>query len=654
MSLNLFKKSIFSFFCSLFFASCGGDSSSPVESSEKIENKSISGVAQLGPFEKGATVAIYELDENLEQTGRNYQAEIENDWGEYSVQVKNLKTQHALLKADGYYYSYITGKKAKERISLYAFSDLSERNNTNINLFSHLIHKRVQYLITHKNESFAKAEEQATSEIFKIFGIKGDASSANDIDLFGEDNLSAALFAISIMLQGDLSPADIEKRLDDFARDLEQDGVLDSSKTATIADWAYLQYIYSKNGTIRSNIEKLHPTASIPAFETEMDNFWWQNYSLGSCTDKRKNKILKNSNSESEYHEKLFICRPSFWRPASEEEIRKYYWPDDMKSIKGKEGDVYQSKIDSTACYVYEGKWRKGYLEDCTLGLQGCTKERQFEISKGSDDWYICDDQKWVGWHSEEINGYDDKWKISITNEKDTAGWKSAKQGSIRKGNKSDIVYIFDNNAWRLATIPEATLGGCTAEIQDSIGYAEILNGQYFLDSIATACTSYRSIYRNVCLKEVPTTGYYSCTQKEECSTPFYQNGYYHCENGKWHWVDECFVEMKKLSTKKAKDGDSQWGKKCPSKCYVFESDTSAASLGSWRYGDITECLLGLGGCTQKRRGETKFGPYTEISTNCDGYYCWKYIKPLDKDAPQDAPYYCRYEDDVCHPHEWR
>ena len=149
-------------------------------------------------------------------------------------------------------------------------------------------------------------------------------------------------------------------------------------------------------------------------------------------------------------------------------------------------------------------------------------------------------------------------------------------------------------------------------------------------------------------------TGYYSCTQKEECSTPFYQNGYYHCENGKWHWVDECFVEMKKLSTKKAKDGDSQWGKKCPSKCYVFESDTSAASLGSWRYGDITECLLGLGGCTQKRRGETKFGPYTEISTNCDGYYCWKYIKPLDKDAPQDAPYYCRYEDDVCHPHEWR
>ena len=653
MSLNLFKKSIFSFFCSLFFASCGGDSSSPVESSEKIENKSISGVAQLGPFEKGATVAIYELDENLEQTGRNYQAEIENDWGEYSVQVKNLKTQHALLKADGYYYSYITGKKAKERISLYAFSDLSERNNTNINLFSHLIHKRVQYLITHKNESFAKAEEQATSEIFKIFGIKGDASSANDIDLFGEDDLSAALFAISIMLQGDLSPADIEKRLDDFARDLEQDGVLDSSKWITaIADWAYQQYLFSKTESIQNNIINLHPTANISALKKNMDNFWWNNYGLGNCEENRKNEVQKNANSQSDYSDKHFICRPNLWRVASEEEKRKYYWPDNLKKAEGKENEVYQSPIDSTVCYVYEGKWRKGYLNDCTLGLQGCTKERQFEIGKGTDDWYICDDQKWIGWHSEEINGNEKKWKISITNEKDTAGWKSAKQGSIRKGNKSDIVYIFDNNAWRLATIPEATLGGCTAEIQDSIGYAEIMNGQYFLDSIATRCISWQRSYPwDHCLEEVPSNGYYSCA-REECSTPFYQNGYYHCDNGKWHWVNECFVEMKKLSTKKAKDGDSQWGKKCPSKCYVFESDSTDSSLGSWRFGDLTECVLGLGGCTKKRQNETGLGPHIEITSGGNDNY-WKYIKPLDKDAPRNEQYFCVY-DDTKHPHEWR
>ena len=649
MSLNLFKKSIFSFFCSLFFASCGGDSSSPVESSEKIENKSISGVAQLGPFEKGATVAIYELDENLEQTGRNYQAEIENDWGEYSVQVKNLKTQHALLKADGYYYSYITGKKAKERISLYAFSDLSERNNANINLFSHLIHKRVQYLITHKNESFAKAEEQAISEILKIFGYKTDIKAIEDLDFFGEDEQSAIGLAISILMQGDLTPTDIEKRLDDFARDLEQDGVLDSSKTATIADWAYLQYIYSKNETIRSNIEKLHPTASIPSFETGMDNFWWQSYGLGSCIDKRKNEVLKNSNSQSEYSGKLFICRPPIWRPASDEEIQKYYWPDDMKKIKGKEGDVYQSKIDSTACYVYEGKWRKGYLEDCTRGLQGCTKERQFEIKKGTDDWYICNDQKWIGWHSEEINIHDKKWNISITNKKDTAGWKSAKQGTIRKGQKSDIVYIFDNKTWRLATIPEATLGGCTAEIQDSIGYAEMRNGQFFVDSIAARCIAWQSPWYH-CLEDIPTDGYYSCDRKD-CSTPFYQNGYYHCDNEKWHWVDECFVEMKKLDTQKAKDGDSQWGKKCPSKCYVFERDSSESSHGSWRFGDLTECVLGLGGCTKKRKSETGLGPHIEITSGCNGY-CWKYIKPLDKDAPRDESYYCKYEEYDSR-HEW-
>ena len=630
------------------------DTSTSAESFEGIENKTISGVVQLGPFEKGTTVGIYELDEDFLQTGRNYQTEIETDWGEYSIKVKKLKTPYALLKADGYYSSYITGKKAKDRIALYAFTDLSEHSNTNINVITHLTYKRMMYLVFKQNMSFAEAEKQAASEISKIFKIENDFSSVGNLDFFGEDEQSTTLFALSIVMQGELPPTDIEKRLDAIAQDIEQDGTLDSTAlTASIADWAYLQYILSKNDAIRNNIEKLHPKASIPAFEKGMNNFWWQNYGLGNCTDKRKNEVLKNANSESEYSEKLFICRPSIWRPASEEEIRKYYWPDDMKNIKGNEGDIYLSGTYATACYVYEGKWRKGYLEDCTLGLQGCTKERQFEIGKGTDDWYICDDQKWVGWHSEEIDGYDDKWNISITNKKDTAGWKSAKQGTIRKGNKSDIVYIFDNNAWRLATIPEATLGGCTAEIQDSIGYAKMLNGQYFVDSIATACTKHqKENFWHSCLENVPSEGYYSC-DREECSTPFYQNGYYHCDNGKWHWVDECFVEMKKLSTKKAKDGDSQWGKKCPSKCYVFESDTSDSTLGSWRFGDLTECILGLGGCTQKRKNETGFGPYIEISTGCSGY-CWKYIKPLDKDAPQNTPYYCRYENDYHHPHEWR
>lgn len=648
---------ILSLLLSLFLVSCGDDSGntgSSAENFEEIENKSVSGVAQIGSFEKGSTVAVYELDENFKQTGSNYQTEIENNWGEYSVKVKKLKTPYALLKANGYYNSYITGKKTKDRITLYAFTDLSEHNNININVITHLTYKRLMYLVSTQNMSLTEAEKKATSEISKIFKIEDGFTPASNLDFFGEDKQSSTLFALSILMQGELSLTDIEKRLDDFAQDLEKDGMLDSNKIAIIADWAYLQYIYSKNETIRSNIEKQHPTASIPSFETEMDNFWWQNYDLGSCTGKRKNEVLKNANSESEFSEKLFICRPNIWRPASEEEIQKYYWPDDMKNIKGKEGDVYQSKIDSTTCYVYESKWRKGYLEDCTLGLQGCTKKRQFEIKKGSNDWYICDGQKWYSWHSEEINGYDDKWKISITNEKDTVGWKSAKQGSIRKGNKSDIVYIFDNDAWRIATIPEAQLGGCTAEIQDSIGYAEILNGQDFVDTIATRCIIYRSIYRNVCSKELPSTGYYSCTQREECSTPFYQNGYYHCDNRMWHWVSDCFVEMKKLSTKKANDGDSQWGKKCPSKCYVFESDASDSTHGSWRFGDLTECILGLGGCTKKRKGETKLGPYTEISTNCDGYYCWKYIKPFDKDMPQDVPYYCRYEDDICYPHEWR
>ena len=93
---------IISILLSIFFISCGDDSGSSAGDSETITNKTISGVVQIGPFEKGATIAVYELDEKFEQTGRNYETEIENDQGEYSVDVKELKSQYALLKASGY------------------------------------------------------------------------------------------------------------------------------------------------------------------------------------------------------------------------------------------------------------------------------------------------------------------------------------------------------------------------------------------------------------------------------------------------------------------------------------------------------------------------------------------------------------------------
>ena len=43
----------------------------------------------------------------------------------------------------------------------------------------------------------------------------------------------------------------------------------------------------------------------------------------------------------------------------------------------------------------------------------------------------------------------------------DTQNWKDTTEGAIRKGDVTDIIYIFDNKKWRIATLPEASLGIC-------------------------------------------------------------------------------------------------------------------------------------------------------------------------------------------------
>ena len=104
-------------------------SSNSSEKSETVStiNKTISGMAQ-GPFEKGATVSVYELDTNFQQTEVHYETKIKNDSGSYSIKLKDFKSQYALFKVDGRYINNVTGKKSADSITLYAFTDLDNHD----------------------------------------------------------------------------------------------------------------------------------------------------------------------------------------------------------------------------------------------------------------------------------------------------------------------------------------------------------------------------------------------------------------------------------------------------------------------------------------------------------------------------------------------
>ena len=126
MIMNLQKHYTLFILLACFFAACSDDSSSSAEDSEIILGKTVSGVAQITSFEKNTTISIYELDKEFQKTGIVYETEIDNDQGEYSANVKELKSQYALLKASGYYHNFTTNKQSLHKIALYAIVDMND------------------------------------------------------------------------------------------------------------------------------------------------------------------------------------------------------------------------------------------------------------------------------------------------------------------------------------------------------------------------------------------------------------------------------------------------------------------------------------------------------------------------------------------------
>ena len=415
------------FLVTLLLAACGDDNKNAggtVEDGEvvAIVDKTISGVSQKGPFVNGSSVTVQELNgKTLAQTGLGFEGKIKNDLGEFSVKVNKLESQYALLKANGYYRNEVTGDKSKGQVTLYALTDLSNRDEVNVNLLTHLAYERSLYLATVDTLSVAKAKKQAEAEIFKSFGIEGNFAAAEDLNIFGADDQSAALLAVSILMQSDLSEGDFSERLADYAADIESDGIWNDAKTATeIADWANALWLRAGLAIIRENIVKWDLSADVPAFEMYVNNFWWQNYGLGICDAKREGEVLKNQNTASVNADVYYICKSNLWQVASDIEKDTATW-----GVGKFDGEVRAGQVNETVYYIYEtsgNAWRKA----TTL----------------------------------EKDTYD------FTNNKD---WSAGVDGEIKEGSVTDSVYVYDATAWRVADEIEKVLGGCVVAIADSL-----------------------------------------------------------------------------------------------------------------------------------------------------------------------------------------
>ena len=308
----------------LLLAACSNDKHAGGTSEETqiiaIEDRTVAGVSQKGPFIKGSSITVQELDGatlvesgKLYQTGKSFKGKIASDTGSFLIKDISLKSQFALLETEGFYRNEVTGEVSKSQITLNALVDLSERETANINLLTHLEYERVIELVG-AGETIASAKKKAESDVFKAFGIEVDNASAEDLDIFAKGDDNAALLAISILMQGKLTEGKLSDRLAGFASDIEKDGSWDDENEKTdIADWASTADL----AKIRANIRSWELGENVPAFEKFFKRFWWNNFKLGECDAETAGMTKKNKNELSATYGEDYRCAANEWKLAS-------------------------------------------------------------------------------------------------------------------------------------------------------------------------------------------------------------------------------------------------------------------------------------------------------------------------------------------------
>jgi len=274
--------------------------------------ESLVGYTQKGPFVRGSTVYLYELESGrtLKQTNGNFTSNILSDDGRYRFLARDLVSQYAMLVVDGNYRNEVTGKVSGNTIRLKAFTDLSKHTSANVNLLTHLEFERVYYLVTKMKKKLYEAKAQAQGEILDIFHIKlKDKTDAEDMNVFGDGDADAALLAISILLQGERTEADLMALLTEISDEIAELGVWKGSRAdsikASIADWAFSRDL----SLFRKNVEDwgLSKGKPVGGFEKMIENYIMGTYGVDTC-GVNDNGTRKVNNKWSRLNGKTFHC----------------------------------------------------------------------------------------------------------------------------------------------------------------------------------------------------------------------------------------------------------------------------------------------------------------------------------------------------------
>ena len=517
-----------------------------------VKNATISGSAQKGPFKVKSPLTLSEIllrSDSLVYSGRKYGGEISGKKGNFEISEVDLIYPYAVLEVRGQWFNEISGEYSKDSMTLRVLTDLTKRNEVNVNLLTHLEYDRVVKLISKGYDVYA-AKKQADYEIMTAFDIVTNVESSEDLKTFVPStnklhNNNARLMAISLLFVANKNETDIQKAINEFKTDLAENGSWKNEQMkANMADWAES----FDGGSVQDNLKKME-ISDIPNYENYLTLFWGNAYGLGVCEQIRYGIILPVTNKLSKNYGVHYICKEKGWLKATDYEKDTYGWKD------GEYGEARKGNVTGIY-YVFEkGGWSVARYENI---IGECTAKRVGEITKVDTTYVICSNSR---------------WEIATVLQYDTYQFGKGNDGEVRVGNvNKDLYYVYENRCWRLSKNElENNIGACVASRE---GERQLLNDIYY------AC-------ENKIWKEITAFEYHmgDCLDTNDGVVKKFDNVYYICKRNEWV---ETTVQDDTYGVICSKDGAIVDGKIFPENKYVCDAD-------KFRIANESELSLGAG-----------------------------------------------------------
>ena len=376
----------------------------------------VAGAAQKGPFRYGASVKIIELDsaKRMADSRRTHETCIASGDGSYAFPGVNLVSPYVRVEVNGYFRNELSGGLSTSMVTLHSVTDLTERDSVNVNMLTHLESPRLLKLVENSgfNQPIRSMKAQALKDVLSAFNIDlgggsgsssggnnggwffggnggssrggshtqttvtGSSVTADEVNLFGGDEYSAALLAISIMMQRKGSGHEMVSYANGIAERIKGNGNWDDNNArADLADW--LMELDASGGY--DKIRQVFASwgrGEAPDFEKHLRNFWSKVYGFETCNSYTAGQVKNVNTSLSAYFAPYydhpdspkirFICDNTLksWRVATDiEKDTVGFGPGTYA------GQIRNGKINTDKSYVYEQSkriWREATAADVT------------------------------------------------------------------------------------------------------------------------------------------------------------------------------------------------------------------------------------------------------------------------------------------------